>query len=97
LNLLKTNNKQGAKNFIIFPRTCNPHYNYPLFLSACFVLLIATIIFGSINSSATLFAAAKEQEITEENILSKISLATQWLAEQQRGLPNNSGPTEAGL
>jgi len=124
LNLLKTNNKQRTTNFIVFPRTCNPHNSYLLFLSAImyfvsfltgrladrkagrpsnhilyntvflfayFIFLISTIIFfGSINSSATLFAAAKEQEITEENILSKISLATQWLTEQQR--PDGSWP-----
>jgi squalene cyclase len=48
------------------------------------------MIFGTINSSATLFAAAKEEEITGENILSKISLATQWLTEQQR--PDGSWP-----
>jgi len=64
---------------------------YTLFLSACFLFLVITIIFGSINSSATLFAAAKEeQEITEENILSKISLASQWLADKQR--PDGSWP-----
>ena len=128
MNLLKTNNKQRKTDFIFFPRTCNPHYNYTLLLSACtlylefilcifftkyyilntndyfdwktgrpsnhilytvflyacFIFLIIIIIFGSINSSAIIFAAAKEEEITRENILSKISLAAQWLAEQQR-------------
>ena len=109
-------------NFTIFPRTYNPHYNYPLLLSAimylvsfltgrpvgwktgrlfnhilytvflyaCFILLIIIIIFGLINSSTTLFAAAKEEEISRENILSKISLAIQWLAKQQR--PDGSWP-----
>ena len=114
LNLLKTNNKQRTTNFIVFPRTCNPHYNYPpsfisnphlgfissslnkyhilytVFLFAYFIFLITIIFFGSINSSATLFAAAKEEEISKENILSKISLATQWLTEQQR--PDGSWP-----
>jgi len=47
------------------------------------LFFIMIMILGLINSSATLFAAAKE-EITRENILSKISLAAQWLAEQQR-------------
>jgi squalene cyclase len=37
-----------------------------------------------------LYAAAKEEEITGENILSKISLAAQWLTEQQR--PDGSWP-----
>lgn len=35
-------------------------------------------------------AAAKEEEITEEIILSKISLAAQWLADKQR--PDGSWP-----
>lgn len=35
-------------------------------------------------------ASAKEEEITRENILSKISLAAQWLAKQQR--PDGSWP-----
>ncbi|PKP56749.1 hypothetical protein CVT91_12305 [Candidatus Atribacteria bacterium HGW-Atribacteria-1] len=52
--------------------------------------LIIIIIFGAINSSAILFAAAKEEEITKEIILNKISLATQWLTEQQR--PDGSWP-----
>jgi squalene cyclase len=90
LNLLKTNNEQRTMDFIVLPRTCNPRYNYPLLLYAYFVFLIIILIFGSINSSATLFADAKEQEITRENILSKISLATQWLTEQQR--PDGSWP-----
>jgi squalene cyclase len=45
------------------------------------------MILGLIMSLFILFvtdAAAKEEEITEEIILSKISLAAQWLAEQQR-------------
>ena len=63
---------------------------YTVFLSACFVFLIITMILGSINSSAVLFAAAKEEGITGENISSKISLAAQWLAEQQR--PDGSWP-----
>lgn len=46
--------------------------------------LIIIVIFGAINSSAIFFAAAKEEEITKEIILDKISLATQWLTEQQR-------------
>ena len=46
--------------------------------------LIIIIIFGLINSSAILFTAAKEKEIKEEIILNKISLASQWLTEQQR-------------
>ena len=52
--------------------------------------LIIIIIFGSINSPTVLFAADKEEEITRENILSKISLATQWLTKQQR--PDGSWP-----
>ena len=47
-------------------------------------LLIMVIIFGLMNSSAILFAFAKEEEITKETILNKISLAAKWLAEQQR-------------
>ena len=90
MNLLKTNNEQRTTDFIVFPRTCNPHYNYPILLSAYFVFLIIIIIFGSITPSATLSAAAKEQEITGENILSKISLAAQWLADKQR--PDGSWP-----
>ena len=46
--------------------------------------LIIIIIFGLINSSVILFTAAKEEEITEEIILNKISLASQWLTKQQR-------------
>ncbi len=42
------------------------------------------MILGLINSSAILYASAKEEKITRENILSKISLATQWLTKQQR-------------
>lgn len=66
------------------------HTLYTLFLSACFVFLITITIFGSINSSTTLYAAAKEEEITREDILSKISLASQWLADKQR--PDGSWP-----
>lgn len=54
------------------------------------LFFIMIMILGLISSSATLFAAAKEEEITRENILSKISLATQWLAKQQR--PDGSWP-----
>lgn len=54
------------------------------------LFLIIIIIFGLINSSATLFASAKEEEITKEIILNKISLATQWFVEQQR--PDGSWP-----
>ena len=48
------------------------------------------MILGLISSSAILFAAVKEEEITKENILSKTSLAAQWLAKQQR--PDGSWP-----
>jgi squalene cyclase len=48
------------------------------------LFFIVIIVLGLINSSATLFASAKEEEITRENILSKISLAAQWLTKQQR-------------
>jgi squalene cyclase len=47
-------------------------------------LFIMIIFFGLINSSAALFTAAKEEEMTRENILNKISLAAKWLAKQQR-------------
>jgi squalene cyclase len=47
-------------------------------------LFIMIIIFGLINSSVILFASAKEEEITKENILNKITLAAKWLTEQQR-------------
>ena len=47
-------------------------------------LFIMIIIFGLINSSVILFASAKEEEITKENILNKITLAVKWLTEQQR-------------
>jgi len=53
-----------------------------------FFIMIMTL--GLINFSATLFAAAKEEESTGENILSEISLAAQWLTEQQR--PDGSWP-----
>jgi squalene cyclase len=53
---------------------------YKLMLS----LLIMIIIIGLINSSAILFASAKEEEITKETVLNKISLAAKWLTEQQR-------------
>jgi len=49
--------------------------------------LIMIMILGLIMSLIILFvatAAAKEEEITRENILSKISLAAQWLIKQQR-------------
>jgi len=61
-------------------------HRYKFFLK----FLIIITIFGLIIFSATLFAAAKEEELTEENILSKISLAAQWLSEQQR--PDGSWP-----
>jgi hypothetical protein len=54
------------------------------------IILALALIIPANNSSNVLFsasvaaAAAKEQEITRKNILNKISLATQWLAEQQR-------------
>ena len=51
------------------------------------------IILGLIMSLIILFvtaATAKEEEITRENILNKISLASQWLTEQQR--PDGSWP-----
>jgi squalene cyclase len=54
------------------------------------LFFIIIMLSGLINFSATLFAAAKEEELTKENILSKISLATQWLTEQQR--PDGSWP-----
>ncbi|MBA7581601.1 hypothetical protein ES708_23507 [subsurface metagenome] len=54
------------------------------------LFFLTIMILGLINSSVTLFAAAKEEAITRENILSKISLATQWLAKQQR--PDGSWP-----
>ena len=54
------------------------------------LFFIIIMLSGLINFSATLFAAAKEQVITRENISSKISLASQWLAEQQR--PDGSWP-----
>jgi squalene cyclase len=52
--------------------------------------IIIAIIFGLINFSCTLFAAENEEEINKEIILNKISLATQWLTEQQR--PDGSWP-----
>jgi len=55
------------------------------------LFFIMIMVLGLINSSAVLFATAKEeQEITRENILSKISLASQWLTEKQR--PDGSWP-----
>jgi hypothetical protein len=39
LNLLKMNIKKQTMDSIVFPRTCNPHYNYPLFLSAIIYLV----------------------------------------------------------
>ena len=53
-------------------------------------LFIMIIIFSFIISSVIPFVSAKEEEITRENILNKISLATQWLAKQQR--PDGSWP-----
>jgi len=57
--------------------------------------LMMIIILGLIMSLVILFvtaaaAAAKEQEITKENIISKIFLAAQWLADKQR--PDGSWP-----
>ncbi|MBA7566223.1 hypothetical protein ES708_07911 [subsurface metagenome] len=46
--------------------------------------VIIAIILGLINFSFVLFATEKEEEINREIILDKISLATQWLTEQQR-------------
>jgi len=54
------------------------------------LFFIIIMILGLINFSATLFAAAKEEELTGENILSKISLAAKWLTKQQR--PDGSWP-----
>jgi squalene cyclase len=60
------------------------------------IILAPTLIISTNNSFTVLFsasvatAAAKEQEITSEDILSKISLATQWLIKQQR--PDGSWP-----
>jgi squalene cyclase len=52
--------------------------------------IIIAIILGLTNSSFVLFAANNEEEINREIILDKISLATQWLALQQR--PDGSWP-----
>jgi len=51
-----------------------------------FLFLIIIMILGLINSSSVLFATTNtnEEEITKEIILSKISLAIQWLTKQQR-------------
>ena len=52
--------------------------------------VIIAIILGLINSSFILFAAENEEEVNKEIILNKISLAIQWLTEQQR--PDGSWP-----
>jgi squalene cyclase len=52
--------------------------------------LIIIMILGLTNSPYNLCAATKEEKITKETILSKISLATTWLTEQQR--PDGSWP-----
>jgi hypothetical protein len=55
--------------------------------------LMMIMVFGltiSLVILAVTAAAAKEQEINKENILNKISLAAQWLADKQR--PNGSWP-----
>ncbi|MBU4511376.1 hypothetical protein KJ830_10070, partial [bacterium] len=52
--------------------------------------IIIAIILGLINSSFVLFAANNEEEINKEIILNKISIAAQWLANQQR--PDGSWP-----
>ena len=59
---------------------------YKLILS----FIIITMILGLINSSCVLFAANNEEEINKETILNKISIAAQWLANQQR--PDGSWP-----
>ncbi len=87
LNLLKTKNEKLKT--ISSSRNLQPVSSI-MYKRIILLFLITTIIFGLTNSSATLFAAAKEEEITKENILSKISLATQWLAKQQR--PDGSWP-----
>lgn len=87
MNLLKTNNEQRKTNLATL--TSQPVFPI-IYKRIILTFLIIIIIFGSINSSATLFAVAKEQEITRENILSKISIATAWLAEKQR--PDGSWP-----
>lgn len=53
------------------------------------MIMILGLIMSLIILSVT-DASAKEEEITRENILSKISLATQWLIKQQR--PDGSWP-----
>ncbi|HDP37372.1 MAG TPA: hypothetical protein ENN27_05910 [Candidatus Atribacteria bacterium] len=54
------------------------------------MIMILGLIISLIVLFVTVVAAAKEEEITGENILSKISLAAQWLTEQQR--PDGSWP-----
>ncbi|MBU4602298.1 terpene cyclase/mutase family protein [bacterium] len=87
MNLLKTKNEKLKT--ISSSRNLQPVSSI-MYKKIILLFLITTIIFGLTNSSAALFAAAKEEEITRENILSKISLATQWLAKQQR--PDGSWP-----
>ena len=52
------------------------------------IMILGLII--SLNVLIVTAAAAKDEEITRENILSKMSLATQWLADKQR--PDGSWP-----
>ena len=59
---------------------------YKLNLSFIIIAMILVLI----NSSCILFAAENEEEINREITLNKISLATQWLTEQQR--PDGSWP-----
>jgi len=61
-------------------------YRYKLTLS----FIIIAIILGLINPSCVLFATNNEEEINKEIILDKISIAAQWLANQQR--PDGSWP-----
>lgn len=64
-------------------------YQKTFFCHKFIMIMILELIMSLIILSVTA-AAAKEQEITRENILSKISLATQWLIKQQR--PDGSWP-----
>ena len=100
MNLLKTNNKQRKTNLatrtlqlVTFFSSCASYIMYKkliLLFLIINIILAPAIIISANNSFTVLFsasvaaAATKEQEITKENILSKISLAAQWLAEQQR-------------
>ena len=59
---------------------------YKLNLSFIIIAMILVLI----NSSCILFAAENEEEINREITLNKISLAIQWLTEQQR--PDGSWP-----